>query len=166
VTVSRSIEPDDRVVVDDAAVLVFGDLDEPDPHLAAQLPLGDPGEAGQRARQVDGEPAPQLGGERVEQHVPGVVIALRAQWRAQPRVVVVVMTGAREIATVRTTPLVGVAARTACQAAATAAGADGVHRAEPGAVKVANTHGCVATVSGMPLPPVSPDRMIWRASPL
>jgi hypothetical protein len=34
VAVTRSIEPDDGVVVDDAAVLVFGDLDEPDPDLA------------------------------------------------------------------------------------------------------------------------------------
>jgi hypothetical protein len=33
-----------------------------------------------------------------------------------------------------------------------------------GAVKVANTHGCPATVSGMPLPPVSPARTSWRAS--
>ena len=31
----RSVKPDDGVVVDDAAVLVFGDLDEPDPDLAA-----------------------------------------------------------------------------------------------------------------------------------
>ena len=30
-----------------------------------------------------------------------------------------------------------------------------------GAVKVANTHGCAATVSGMPLPPVSPARISW-----
>jgi hypothetical protein len=118
--------------VDDAAVLVFGDLDEPDPDLAAQLALGDSGQAGELARQVDGEPAPQLGGERVEQHVPGVVIAIRAHRRAQPRVLVVVMTGAGQVAAVRAAPLVGVAARTACQGAATAAGADGVHRAEPG----------------------------------
>ena len=53
VTVTGSVEPDDRVVVDDPPVLVFGDLDEPDPDLAAQLPLGDPGQAGQLARQVD-----------------------------------------------------------------------------------------------------------------
>ena len=35
-----------------------------------------------------------------------------------------------------------------------------------GAVKVANTHGWVAIVSGMPLPPVSPARTSWRASRL
>ena len=29
-----------------------------------------------------------------------------------------------------------------------------------GAVRVANTHGCAATVSGTPLPPVRPERMI------
>jgi hypothetical protein len=44
VTVTRSVQADDRVVVDGAAVLVFGDLDEPDPDLAAQLALGDPGQ--------------------------------------------------------------------------------------------------------------------------
>jgi hypothetical protein len=77
-----------------------------------------------------------------------------------------VVAGAGQVAAVRAAPLVGIAAGTAGQAAATAAGAMVCTGPNPGAVKVAKTHGCVATVSGMPLPPVSPDRMIWRASPL
>jgi len=132
VTVTWGVESDDGVVVDDAAVLVFGDLNEPDPDLAAQLPLGDPGQAGELARQVDGEPAPQLGGERVEQHVPGVVVAVRAHRGAKARVVLLVVAAAGQVAAVRAAPLVGVAAGTACQAAATAAGADGVYRTESG----------------------------------
>ena len=35
-----------------------------------------------------------------------------------------------------------------------------------GAVRVANTHGCEVTVSGMPLPPDIPARTSWRASRL
>ena len=69
-TVTRGVEPDDRVVVDDAAVLVFGDLDEPDPDLAAQLPLGDPGQAGQPTRQVDDKPAPQPGASALNSTCP------------------------------------------------------------------------------------------------
>ena len=34
VTFARGVEMNDLVVVDDAAVLVFGDLDEPHPDLA------------------------------------------------------------------------------------------------------------------------------------
>jgi len=69
-TVTRSVQPDDRVVVDDAAMLVFGDLDEPDPDLAAELALGDPGQAGELAGQVDGEPAPQLGASALNSTCP------------------------------------------------------------------------------------------------
>ena len=36
-----------------------------------------------------------------------------------------------------------------------------VNRPNDGAVSVVNTHGWVATVSGMPLPPLSPARMSW-----
>ena len=35
-----------------------------------------------------------------------------------------------------------------------------------GAVRVANTQGCVVMVPGMPLPPASPARTSWRASRL
>jgi hypothetical protein len=132
VIVARGVKPGHRVVVNDAAVLVFGDLDEPNPDLAAQLPLGDPGQAGELAGQVDDEPAPQFGGERIEQDVPGVVVAIRAYRGAQPRVVLAVVAGAGQVAAVWAAPLVGVAAGPARQATATAAGADGVHRAEPG----------------------------------
>ena len=72
------------------------------------------------------------GGKRVEQHVPGVVVAIRAHGGAQPRVILAVNMRAGQVAAMRAAPLVGVAAGAAGQAAATVAGADGVHRAEPG----------------------------------
>jgi hypothetical protein len=53
-----AFEPDDGVVVDHAAGLVFRDLDEPDLDLGAEGFLGDPGQAGELAGQVDDEPAP------------------------------------------------------------------------------------------------------------
>src|SRR6266498_3718651 len=62
VVVAGCVEPDDGVVVDDAAGLVFGDFDEPDSDLGAQVLVRDSGQAGELAGQVDGEPAPQLGG--------------------------------------------------------------------------------------------------------
>jgi hypothetical protein len=56
-----------------------------------------------------------------------------------------------------------VAAGSAAQGAALvfAAGVDGP---KEGAVRVRNTAGWVATVSGTPLPPVSPARMSWWVS--
>jgi hypothetical protein len=60
--VAGRVEPDDGVVVDDAAGLVLGDLDEPDPDISAQLLLGDSGQAGEVAGQVDDEPSPQVRG--------------------------------------------------------------------------------------------------------
>ena len=72
------VEPDDGVVVDDAAGLVFGDLDEPDADLRRECFLGEADQAGELARQVDGEPAPQVGPAGVEQDVAGVVVAVRA----------------------------------------------------------------------------------------
>jgi hypothetical protein len=44
------VEPDDSVVVDDAADLVFGDLDEPGTDLVAQGLLGEADQAGELAR--------------------------------------------------------------------------------------------------------------------
>ena len=68
VALAGCVEADDGVEVDDAACLVFGDLDEPDAELAAQHLLGDPGQPGQAAGQVGDKPAPQVGRVRVEQH--------------------------------------------------------------------------------------------------
>ena len=56
--VTSRVEPYDGVVVDDAAVLVFGDLDEPDQDFASQLVLSDPGQPCELAGQVDDEPPP------------------------------------------------------------------------------------------------------------
>src|SRR5262249_6085866 len=120
--VARGVETDDRVVVDDAAGLVFGDLDESDPDLGAELLLRDPGQAGEPPGQVDDEPAPQVGAAGVEQDVPGVVVAVRAQWLAEPTIVGVVHSGARDIATVGAAALMGIAAGPAGQRSAGARG--------------------------------------------
>ena len=100
-SVGGGVEADDGVVVDDAAGLVFGDLDEPDPHQLVQLLAGQPGQAGQLAGDGDGEPAPQLGGQGVEQDVPGVVVAVGAQRLAQQRVSRRVGAAAGDVAAVR-----------------------------------------------------------------
>ena len=126
------VQADDGVVVDDAAGLVFGDLDEPDPDLRAQLLLGDPGQAGQLAGQVDGEPAPQFRGEGVEQDVPGVVVAVRAHRLAEPRIVGMVGAGAGDVAAVGAAALV--ASRRGRQGSwrPRRLGAGGVHGPEAG----------------------------------
>src|SRR5262249_28758237 len=53
------VQADHGVVVDDAAGLVLGDLDEPDPDQLVQLLTGQPGQAGELAGHGDGEPPPQ-----------------------------------------------------------------------------------------------------------
>jgi hypothetical protein len=115
VVVAGCVEPDDGVVVDDAAGLVFGDFDEPDADLGAQVFLRVAGQAGELAGQVDGEPAPQLRGEGVEQDVAGVVVAVRSRGLAEPRVIGLVTAGAGDVAAVRAAPLAGVAAGPAGQ---------------------------------------------------
>ena len=84
------VEPNDGVEVDDAAPLVLSDLDEPDPDELAELLAGDPAEAGQMARQVGDEAAPQLPGYRVEQHRGPVVVAVAAHRPAKPRIILAV----------------------------------------------------------------------------
>ena len=83
VGVAGGVEADDGVVVDDAAGLGLGDLDEPDRGLAAELALGESGVAGEVARQVSEKPFPQVPGVGVEQHGGGVVVAVGAQGPAQ-----------------------------------------------------------------------------------
>jgi len=126
------VQADDRVVVDDAAGLVLGDFDEPDPHLLAQLLLGDAGQAGQLAGQVDGESAPQFRGAGIEQDVPGVVVAIRAHRLSEARVVDAVGARAGDVAAVRAASLMGITARPTGQLATARAGAGGVDRAEAG----------------------------------
>ena len=46
VVLAGGVEADDGVEVDDAAGLVLGDLDVPDPDQGAQRLLGDPGQRG------------------------------------------------------------------------------------------------------------------------
>src|SRR5262249_40131109 len=45
--IAGAVQADNCVVVDDATDLVLSNLDEPDPHLLAQLLLGNPEQAGQ-----------------------------------------------------------------------------------------------------------------------
>jgi hypothetical protein len=63
--------------------------------------------------------------ERVEEHVPGVAVAVRAHRRAEPVGVLVVVAGAGQVAAMRAGPPVGVAAGAAGQASAA------VHRQMP-----------------------------------
>ena len=153
-----AVEPDDGVEVDDAAPLVFGDLGVGDPELGGERLVGEPGLAGEGPAEGDGEAPPQFGGAGVEQDRAGVVVAVRAQRLAEPGVVAGVLRG-----------------RTGGRHAGRSGRVGGVGnaRARPsfsrwtwtgpndGAVSVVKTHGWVATVSGMPLPPVSPARMSW-----
>ena len=73
--------------VDDAAPLVLGDLGIGETSLGGERLAGEPGPAGQRTAERDGEPAPQLGGVRVEQDRAGVVVAVGAQRLAEPVIV-------------------------------------------------------------------------------
>ena len=83
------------------------------------------------AGQVGGEPPPQVGGVGVEQHGGGVVVAVAAQRAAEPRIVVTVAAGAGDVAAVRATTGVDVAAGSAGQDGF-AAHPPGVDRAERG----------------------------------
>src|SRR5262249_49134790 len=91
-----TVEADDRMKVDNAAPLVFGDLGEGDPHLGGERLVGEPGLAGEGTAQGDGEPAPQVGGTGVEEYRAGVVVTVRAQWLPKQGVVSRVYVGARQ----------------------------------------------------------------------
>ena len=64
------------------------------------------GPVGEVALQGDGEPAPQLGGVPLPDHMGGVVVAVGAQRLAEPRVVVAVALGAPQRPAVRADRLV------------------------------------------------------------
>ena len=131
VVLAGRVEADDGVEVDDAACLVFGDLDEPDAELGAQGFLGDPGQPGQVAGQVGDEPAPQVTRVGVEQHGGFVVVAVGAHRLAEPGVSLDVPGRAGDVAAVRAAPCAGVAAGSAGQDGLAAHPA-GVDRAEGG----------------------------------
>jgi hypothetical protein len=92
----RAVEPDDGVEVDDAAALVFGDLGVGDPELRGEGLAGESGLAGQGPAQGDGEPSSQFGGADVEQHRPGVVVAVWTERLAEPVVLPGVLLRARQ----------------------------------------------------------------------
>jgi hypothetical protein len=72
------------LLIPDAAALIFGDLGVGDPDLGGEGLAGEPGLTGQGPAQGDGEAAPQFGGACVEQHRPGVVVAVRTDQPAEP----------------------------------------------------------------------------------
>ncbi|MDQ2874241.1 MAG: hypothetical protein M3Y33_05285 [Actinomycetota bacterium] len=92
-----------------------GDFDVPGAAGVAELAGAEPGEAGQVAGQVGGEPAPQVGGAGVEQDGGGVVVAAGAQRPSESAVAVEVAAGAGDLAVVRAAPGAGVAAGAAGQ---------------------------------------------------
>jgi hypothetical protein len=118
------------VEVDDAACLVFRDLDVADGDELAEVFEGEPGGAGEVAGQVGGEPAPQPGGVGVEQDGGGVVVAVAAHGLAELWVGVGVASGAGDVAAVGAAPGVAVAAGAAGQdgLAAHPPGVDGAER--------------------------------------
>ena len=92
--------------VNDAAPLIFGDLRVGHPGLGGEHLAGEPGPPGQYPAERDGEPAPQFGGVRVEQDGTGVVVAVGAQWLAQPVIVAGVLLVAGQAHAMRAGPAV------------------------------------------------------------
>ena len=82
-----TVEPDDGVEVNDAAPLVLSDLGVGEANLRGERLASQPGPARQGPAERDGEPAPKLGGVGVEEDRAGVVVAVGAQWLAEPVVV-------------------------------------------------------------------------------
>ena len=76
--------------VDRPAPLELGHLGIGDPDQPAQLPLLEADQPAEGTLDGDGGPPPQLGRERVPQHLRLGVVAGRAERLAQPRVVLVV----------------------------------------------------------------------------
>jgi len=109
------VKADDGVEVDDAACLVFGDLDVTDTQHGAQFFLRDPSQSRQVAGQVGGEPAPQVPGVGVEQDGSLVVVAVEAQRLAEPGVLVHVAGWAGNVTPVRAATRPSVTARAARQ---------------------------------------------------
>ena len=165
VVVGVGVQADDGVEVDHAARLVLSDLDEAEADQGAQFLLRDAHHAGEVPGQVGDEAAPQVTGAGVEHDRGFVVVAVGAHRPAEPRVVLGVAGRAGDVTAVRAGALGGVAAGAAGQHLAVTSRREWTGPNE-GAVKVANTHGCSATDSGMPLPPIRPERTSWRASRL
>ena len=129
VVLAGGVQADQGVEVDHFPGLVLSDLDVADPDQGAQPLLGEPGQAGQVAGQVGGEPVPQVARAGVELHGGLVVVAVRAQRPAEPGVVLAVPDRAGDVAAVRTAAHLVVAAGTARQDGL-AVQAAGVDRAE------------------------------------
>jgi hypothetical protein len=139
--------------VDRAPTLVLGHLGIGDPDQPTQPGLVQADQAAQGTLDGDGGPPPQLRGQGVPEHLRLGVVAGRTQWLPQPRVIHVMAMPAAS-------PL---AVRAAGTLAVRMAGQDqpplGLARVDPaeaGAVKVTNSRGWEATVSGTPLPPFRP----------
>src|SRR5690348_1158638 len=115
VGVAGGVEADHGVEVDYSPGLVFGDFDVADPGQGAEPLLGEPGQAGQVAGQVGGEPSPQHPGVGIEQDCGPVVVAVRAQCPAEPGVFVVVADRAGDVAAVRAAAHLVIPAGTAGQ---------------------------------------------------
>ena len=101
-----SVEADGDVDVDDAAGLELHDFGVGDLARLPELGDGQTAGAGEGALQGDVEPAPQLGGVPLPDHVPGVVVAVDAQRGAEPFVVVAVAGVAPQRTAVRADRLV------------------------------------------------------------
>ena len=131
VVLAGGVQADHGVEVDDAAGLVFGDLDVPDPDQGAEPFLGDAQAAGQLAGQVGDEPAPQVPRVGVEQYRGFVVVAVRAHRLAEPGIAFGVAGRAGDVPAVRAAAGLGVAAGAAGQYGL-AAHPPGVDRPEGG----------------------------------
>ncbi len=79
------VEADHGVEVDQAALLVLGDLGEGDAQGGVQRLLRHAEVFGQGAAQVGGEACPELSGVGVPEHGARVVVRDRVQWRAEFR---------------------------------------------------------------------------------
>lgn len=150
----RPVEADEGVEVDQAAGLVFGDLGEGKADVAREFADGDSGVAGQALAGLVSEAVPESAGAGVEQHGPGVVVAVGAQRLAQFRVVGLVPVSAPQRVAVRADGLVS--ARMARHGSAVAFGAC-VHGAERGSGEGEEQAGGVA---GLP-----PGRSCRRTVP-
>jgi hypothetical protein len=131
-----SVDADDGVEVDLAALLVLGDLGVGQGRVVAQGALGQSGGVGDFAAQVGGEAGPQGGGVGAPQHRAGVVVPLRVQRRTEERGAVAV------------------------PGTAGAWGGPGLVVCT-GAVRVAKTRGWVESLVRTLLPPRSPAAMSW-----
>jgi hypothetical protein len=79
------------VEVDHASTLVFGHSAERQPNHLPGLDLGEPQDGRQLAMEVDGGPAPQLGGVGVVEDRASVVVAVGTDRSPDQLVILVVM---------------------------------------------------------------------------